>query len=114
MARHTLRVLLTVLCAFAGPESLRPGDHESEFPSELVNFVPFRGNPVFTAAKGQWDARIRERGWILREDGLYRLWYTGYDGTADGLRMLGYATSIDGIHWTRHPRNPLLKDVWVE
>jgi sucrose-6-phosphate hydrolase SacC (GH32 family) len=84
------------------------------FPPELVQFVPFRGNPIFTAEKGKWDTRIRERGWIMREDGIYKLWYTGYDGTPDGLRMLGYATSRDGIRWTRHPRNPLLNDVWVE
>jgi sucrose-6-phosphate hydrolase SacC (GH32 family) len=86
----------------------------AKFPPELVKFVPYRENPVFTAAKGQWDAKIRERGWILREDGVYKLWYTGYDGTEDGLRMLGYATSPDGIRWTRHPRNPLYRHHWVE
>jgi len=42
------------------------------------------------------------------------LWYTGYDGSDKGLRMLGYATSSDGIHWIRHPRNPLYKEHWVE
>jgi sucrose-6-phosphate hydrolase SacC (GH32 family) len=50
----------------------------------------------------------------MREDGVYKLWYTGYDGTADGLRMLGYATSPDGITWTRHPRNPIYREHWVE
>jgi hypothetical protein len=100
---------------FAGPGNLAPSLAQGpKFPSELVTFVAYRGNPVFTAEKGKWDTRIRERGWVLREDGLYKLWYTGYDGTADGLRMLGYATSTDGIRWTRPPRNPLLKDVWVE
>lgn len=93
---------------------LSADDPSSKFPAELVQFVPYRGNPVFQCAKGQWDARIRERGWIMREDGIYKLWYTGYDGTAEGLRQLGYATSKDGITWTRHPRNPLLTDVWVE
>jgi sucrose-6-phosphate hydrolase SacC (GH32 family) len=88
-------------------------DADPKFPPELVQFVPYKTNPVFAAAKGQWDARIRERGWIMIEDGVYKLWYTGYDGP-DGLRMLGYATSKDGIAWTRHPKNPLVKDEWVE
>ncbi len=79
------------------------------FPSELVRFVPYPGNPVFTPAQGQWDARIRERGWIMRDDGIYKLWYTGYDGSKDGRRMLGYATSPNGIKWTRSPSNPLVK-----
>lgn len=85
------------------------------FPPELVRFEPLPGNPVFTGAgPGHWDARIRERGWILREDGQYKLWYTGYDGTREGQRQLGYATSPDGLTWTRHPRNPLAREHWVE
>src|SRR5271167_331820 len=73
------------------------------FPPELVEFVPHGTKPVFTAgAKGDWDAKIRERGWILKEGDVYRMWYTGYTGAKDGICMLGYATSPDGIHWTRH------------
>jgi hypothetical protein len=100
--------------AFFGGALVQAGDQPPRFPSELVKFVPYSRNPVFKADKGKWDARIRERGWIMREDGLYKLWYTGYDDTAEGLRKLGFATSEDGIRWTRHPRSPLLKDVWVE
>jgi hypothetical protein len=85
-----------------------------KYPPEIVKFVPFPGNPVFQPEMGKWDARIRERGWIMIEEGVYKLWYTGYDGSKEGIRRLGYATSKDGIRWTRHPRNPLLKDVWVE
>jgi predicted GH43/DUF377 family glycosyl hydrolase len=86
-----------------------------KFPLELVKFAPYQKAPVFTAGpKGAWDAKIRERGWIMREDGIYKMWYTGYDGSRLGLRMLGYATSEDGITWNRHPKNPLVKDEWVE
>lgn len=85
------------------------------FPDELVRFVPNSQNPVFTAGgKGQWDVRIRERGWILRESERYHMWFTGYDGTRDGLKMLGYATSRDGLAWTRHPSNPVYRKHWVE
>src|SRR4051794_27885118 len=108
--------LACLVILWAAPEVVKPLCHagENKFPPELVHFAPYPGNPVFKPERGQWDTRIRERGWIMREDGIYKLWYTGYDGTPDGLRMLGYATSKDGIAWTRHPRNPLLKDVWVE
>jgi sucrose-6-phosphate hydrolase SacC (GH32 family) len=58
--------------------------------------------------------KIRERGWIMREGDAYRMWYTGYDGEKDGTRLLGYATSKDGIHWNRSPRNPLVRDHWIE
>lgn len=87
----------------------------AEFPAELVEFVPYEGNPIFTAAgEATWDAALRERGWILREGDRWRMWYTGYDGTRQGLKMLGYATSTDGLHWTRHADNPLYTEHWVE
>ncbi len=87
----------------------------AEFPAELVNWSPWPGNPIFTAeGAGHWDVKIRERGWILRDGDMYRLWFTGYDGTREGIKLLGYATSHDGIHWTRSPRNPIYRDHWVE
>jgi len=107
----SLVVALAGLVLLAAPLAAQ----QAEFPPELVDFVPADGNPVFTAAgEGHWDARIRERGWILRDGDLYRMWYTGYDGTADGLRMLGYATSPDGRTWTRHAGNPLDREHWIE
>jgi len=86
-----------------------------EFPRELTRFQPGPQNPVFTAeGPGHWDVKLRERGWILREGATYHLWYTGYDGTRAGIKMLGYATSPDGIHWTRDPHNPIYREHWVE
>ena len=85
------------------------------YPAELVEFVPAADNPIFGPGKpGEWDQKIRERGWILREDDGYHLWYTGYDGTREGIKLLGYANSPDGLHWTRWPGNPLIPDHWVE
>jgi predicted GH43/DUF377 family glycosyl hydrolase len=98
-------------CLVAQPDSRSDAER---FPPELVQFVPVEENPVFASAKDQWDTRIRERGWIIREDGLYKLWYTGYDGTEQGRRMLGLATSPDGFVWTRHANNPLVSTEWVE
>ncbi len=111
-----LAVVLASGCRPAAPPAAdRNAPNEGAFPRELVAFVPQGDRPVFEAAgPGHWDAMIRERGWILREDGVYKLWYTGYDGTPAGRRMLGLATSPDGVRWTRHPGNPLVPDHWVE
>jgi beta-1,2-mannobiose phosphorylase / 1,2-beta-oligomannan phosphorylase len=87
----------------------------SDFPSDLVDFAPGSENPVFAAeGAGHWDVKIRERGWILREGDTYHLWFTGYDGTLEGIKQLGYATSSDGLKWTRYPGNPLVRGHWVE
>ncbi len=89
----------------------------AKFPPALAKFDQFNAAtisiPVFGGVPGQWDAKIRERGWIVREGDNYRMWYTGYDGTKEGLRMLGYATSQDGVTWKRH-REPIYKEHWTE
>jgi hypothetical protein len=111
--------ILCALMSLAWPATdrgqLAAGETGTEkFPAELVEFVPGPHNPVFAAEPGHWDAKIRERGWILREGETYHLWYTGYDGSRDGIRQLGYATSSDGLHWIRSPENPLCRGHWVE
>jgi hypothetical protein len=90
-------------------------DAAAEFPDELVHWQPIAKNPVFTAeGPGHWDAKIRERGWILREGDEYRLWFTGYDGKREDRKLLGYATSHDGLQWSEWPTNPLVHNHWVE
>lgn len=85
------------------------------FPSELVNFIPIEQNPVFTGTgTDTWDCKIRERGYILREEGIYKMWYTGYNEVRDATMHLGYATSEDGIHWIRYPENPVFNEYWTE
>ena len=36
-------------------------------------FEPADGDPAFTAAEGQWDSKIRERGWILKDESDWKL-----------------------------------------
>jgi predicted GH43/DUF377 family glycosyl hydrolase len=42
-----------------------------------------------------WDARARS----------YRMWYSGGDQYEPDA--IGYATSPDGLHWHKHPANPI-------
>lgn len=86
-----------------------------DFPKEIVEWVPDARNPVFTGSGGdRWDQKIRERGYILIENGVYHLWFGGYNPDRSRLVSLGHATSPDGIFWTRDPANPLTQDLWVE
>jgi sucrose-6-phosphate hydrolase SacC (GH32 family) len=86
-----------------------------QFPSEIVDFVAYQDNPVFAGTgKDTWDRRIRERGYILREGDTYHLWYTGYNPDRSGTMCLGYASSPDGLKWTRHRDNPIFSQSWVE
>jgi predicted GH43/DUF377 family glycosyl hydrolase len=85
-----------------------------EFDEEMVHFEESGKGPVFTGTKNNtWDRNIRERGYILKEDSLFHLWYTGYESDRSDMQ-LGYATSSDGISWTRYPKNPIYTGGWVE
>lgn len=86
-----------------------------EFPSEMVDFIPYENNPVFSGTDADtWDKNIRERGYILLEDGIYKMWYSGYKGDESDPKYLGYATSTDGINWERYDDNPIHKEKWTE
>lgn len=105
-------ILLSTAVLHYGGSLARAAD---EFPPQLVRFQPYDKNPVFRGAGGDaWDAKIRERGWILRDGDAWRMWYTGYTASEKPQMMLGYATSPDGLSWTRHPGNPIYGEHWVE
>jgi predicted GH43/DUF377 family glycosyl hydrolase len=115
MSYSSIHHVRLVVCGLAVVWSAPVAAQGPEFPPELVQFVPAPSNPVFTASKGPaWDVKIRERGFILREADGYHLWYTGYNPALSDTKFLGYATSADGIHWTRYAGNPIHTQTWVE
>ena len=112
-------LLLAVLFSCNKPSSVSEAEAAKEqdlFPEELTTFTSYEKNPLFTGTGGDtWDEAIRERGYILREDDGYHLWYTGYrEPSKERSLALGYATSADGIVWTRYQGNPIFSENWVE
>tara|TARA_R110000868_G_scaffold108065_6_gene295384 strand:+ start:594 stop:1580 length:987 start_codon:yes stop_codon:yes gene_type:complete len=86
------------------------------FPSEMVSFFANPIAPVFVGIDGEdaWDKNLRERGYILFEDNMYKMWYTGYNDSISPKRFLGLATSKDGINWERYGEKPLVPETWIE
>lgn len=86
------------------------------FPDELINFTPYANNPVFEGSGGDaWDEKIRERGFIMKEEDGFHMWYTGYrQADTTKMKYLGYATSEDGLKWKRYQDKPIYTDHWIE
>ena len=67
-----------------------------------------KDNPVLKkGGSGAWDALGLLTPYVLFDEGIYKMWYTG--AGMDGVVAIGYATSTDGVHWTKFEGNPLIK-----
>jgi predicted GH43/DUF377 family glycosyl hydrolase len=83
--------------------------------SDGFNWIKYPGNPVITSGFwGTYDDMWLGTPAVLVNEGLFELWYAAtstnsYDtvfGRFDTLNIC-YATSTDGIIWTKHLNNPL-------
>ncbi|MDD5370680.1 MAG: hypothetical protein PHQ40_16480, partial [Anaerolineaceae bacterium] len=63
--------------------------------------------PVLTPGPGgAWDEKGVSFPTVIKEGSTYKMWFTGVDASIVG--RVGYATSPDGITWTRYAGNPVL------
>jgi hypothetical protein len=79
-----------------------------------------RGTVLTHGAASNWDALSVGRPSVLHEDGVFKLWYDGRKDlppnapavgvakSSTSARSVGFATSRDGLHWTKYERNPVL------
>ncbi len=54
---------------------------------------------------GDWDEKYASRCTVLKNDDTYHMWYSG--GTGEMNAGIGYATSSDGLTWTKAEINPI-------
>ena len=74
------------------------------------HWIAHADNPVLEPQAGAWDEQILEQA-TAYFGGRYWLWYSGYRNplVPSTTIAIGLATSQDGIHWTKHPANPVIK-----
>lgn len=80
------------------------------------------GPAIQPGKSGRWDSLSVGRPAVLHENGVFKMWYDGrkdlpLEAPADNVsksaksrRSVGYATSTDGVHWSKHDRNPVFGD----
>jgi len=82
------------------------------FSPDGINWIKHTAPVLQVGAATQWDNGFLEGPSVIKEGGVYKMWYCGYDAVVDGngtdgLANIGLATSSDGINWTKHPNNPI-------
>jgi hypothetical protein len=71
-----------------------------------------RADPILSAhtTKQTWCQVVCYSPHVIEHDGKFRMWYLGTSIASRTNDMaMGYAESQDGIHWTEHPANPILR-----
>jgi len=70
-----------------------------------IQWTKHSSNPVLGIGSG-WESVGHGSVEVSYEDGIYRMLYSGFDGSK---HMIGLATSSDGILWTRYSGNPVFR-----
>ena len=55
---------------------------------------------------GKWDSGYVTAGTVLNNGGVWEMWYSG--GISASNEGIGYATSNDGLTWTKSATNPIM------
>ncbi len=72
---------------------------------DTINWRKVGDSPVLPkGSKGEWDSKYVTDPDVLIVKGEWIMYYVGSDGTGE---KIGLAMSRDGIHWTKHPDNPI-------
>lgn len=68
----------------------------------------YTGQPALSVGpKGAWDSRWVNPGAVVFHDGQFHMFYSGKSLSDENL-SIGYATSADGLTWTRGSPNPVI------
>lgn len=103
---HRLRAAIAravVLCTFSAC-----GNGTTGVVGDTATWTKHAGNPILTPGPaGSWDALSLATPAVFElEPERYMMWYTGAGASG---RQIGVAYSTDGMSWTKHVDNPVLR-----
>jgi len=64
------------------------------------------GKVLSKGASGSWEQTVIRPQTVIYDGSIYKMWYEGSGAIAQ--LKIGYATSSDGITWTKYSGNPVL------
>jgi len=73
-----------------------------------INWTKYANNPVLQkGGSGDWDVFGVFYPDVIFANNLYHMWFSGTENLSATFKK-GYATSVDGINWTKYENNPVL------
>jgi predicted GH43/DUF377 family glycosyl hydrolase len=74
-----------------------------------ILWTKYVNNPVIVTGVASWDSIYVQDPHVIKEGNEYRMWYGGGQNDTYYDQQVGYATSSDGINWSKSPLNPVLQ-----
>ena len=68
-----------------------------------LNWVKYPSNPIIKPSFLGNDQKYIATPYVVRLNLTYNMWYTAKSAAAPNINKIVYATSFDGIHWTKWP-----------
>ena len=72
-----------------------------------LQWIKHERNPVLSPTAGAWDNSTVAAPRVLYDGSTFRMWYWGFATDQEwtkGPGHIGYASSPDGITWTKYPK----------
>ncbi len=109
--RRIVPVLLVCMLAVLAVFSLLT-EAQDAGSSPIIEFTAYPQNPVFTReTDAEWGGECGTifAPHVIRHNDLIYLFYSGSCQRSGKPAAVGFATSPDGINWTRYAQNPILE-----
>ena len=104
----TFHLFYNVGIAGESQQWFEAGNEKAFGHSTSKDFKTWQHHPrVLNAVPKSWEGMVVSAPSIIKHDGTYYMFYTGFDDRVPGKQTIGLATSKDLFHWERHPRNPI-------
>ncbi len=73
-----------------------------------IHWTKHSENPLLVPGPpGSWEQNSAEGAKVIKVDSVFHMFYDGHDPVLSAFQI-GYATSRDGVHWTKYSGNPVL------
>ena len=97
--RHRIALTACVLALAGAPAAFA----QVEWTQHPTNPILVRG------ASGEWDRGGLIGPSVIQDGDTLKMWYFGFSSLSTlSSYAIGYAWSLDGVSWTKHPGNPVM------
>ena len=83
-----------------------------------VNWTKHPANPLLISRNQSYDHTNLMAPVVIDVDSTWHMWYGGNHGNTDSYPRqdidICYATSSDGVEWTKYQNNPVIENGWAE